>query len=227
MKLRIYNDDTLEQLGVVDYQEARKREISILRELWFHRALSSVLFIAAMSFFITSVHNANNYAEMRDECTDLSETMITMERNSSLIKLAGEYLLCGQTPLESDSVVYAFIKDECKAAFPDIVFAQFVIESGKGVSSLAQRTNNCFGMKKVSRGKPTTQIGVTESGFGIYRNWQSSVIDRVLWDVRVCGGKPLTRDEYVSKISRIYASDPSYISKLEGIISDYGLTVSE
>ena len=104
----------------------------------------------------------------------------------------------------------------CGIRFPDIVYAQAVLETGGFKSTIFLESFNCFGMK-VARSRPTTALS-TSRGHAMYDSWMMSTIDYALFqsaflrDIR-------TSEDYLDYLSRNYAEDPSYVSKLRKIIS--------
>ena len=69
-------------------------------------------------------------------------------------------------------------------------------------------------MKECSR-RQTTQTSV-KNGYGVYNNWQLSVLDRILWDAFTFEEQP-TEDEYL-KTLKSYVQDSSYITKIKSMI---------
>jgi len=104
----------------------------------------------------------------------------------------------------------------CGIRFSDIVYAQAVLETGGFKSTIFLESFNCFGMK-VARSRPTTALS-TSRGHALYDSWMMSTIDYALFqsaflrDIR-------TSEDYLDYLSRNYAEDPSYVSKLRKIIS--------
>lgn len=96
--------------------------------------------------------------------------------------------------------------------FPDIVFAQAVLETGHFRSDIFREGNNLFGMK-VARSRPTTAIG-EYSGHAMYDDWVSSVIDYALYQSAYLR-KLKTEDQYYEYLSQHYAEDPEYVNKLK------------
>lgn len=145
------------------------------------------------------------------------EQLLFKEQEQNLYTFIGEYsFLKNEKIPTNDSVVYEFIKD-VGFWYPDIVMAQYVIESNHGKSMLSQEYNNCFGMKYVgSNGRRNTQLPDVKGygDYGVYANWQLSVVDRKLWgSVRFDASKP-TKDYYLNILGKIYAEDPKYIDKI-------------
>lgn len=94
---------------------------------------------------------------------------------------------------------------------PEVVYRQYVIESGWGTSNLAVTHNNLFGMK-YPQNRPTTAYGKTSNGFAKYRSIRDSIIDYALWQSFYANN--LSETEYLSYLSKVYAEDPKYIWKL-------------
>lgn len=95
--------------------------------------------------------------------------------------------------------------------FPDIVFAQAMLETGHFKSRIFVEANNLFGMK-LARSRPTTAIG-EYSGHAMYEDWVSSVMDYALYQSAYLR-KLKTRDQYYEYLSQNYAEDPDYVTKL-------------
>lgn len=145
------------------------------------------------------------------------EQLLFKEQEHNLYTFIGEYsFLKNEKIPTNDSVVYEFIK-ATGCWYPDIVMAQYVIESNHGKSMLSQEYNNCFGMKYVgNKGRKNTQLPDVKGygDYGVYINWQLSVVDRQLWDHRVFEASKPTKDYYLNIIGKIYAEDPNYIDKI-------------
>lgn len=109
---------------------------------------------------------------------------------------------------------------ESSILFPDIAFAQAVLESAHFKSSLFIRANNLFGMQLPTR-RPTTAIGST-NGYSKYSTWNNSVLDYKLWQDFLFKRKgEMTRKEYLSYIKKWYATDPNYVNKINNSINKY------
>ena len=104
--------------------------------------------------------------------------------------------------------------------FPDIVFAQAVLESGHFKSQLFINQNNLFGMKAPKKGE-TTAINKGKKEYALYNDWDSSIEDYQLWQEFTLKNKGnLTRSQYFALLSRVYASDKKYVSSLKRVIID-------
>jgi flagellum-specific peptidoglycan hydrolase FlgJ len=105
--------------------------------------------------------------------------------------------------------------------FPDIVFAQAMIESGELTSNLFKTANNMFGMKHPSIRK-TTAKGKTKGGFSKYEDWSFGVYDYFLWqEYMLRNRKNITRNQYLELLGRVYAKDPYYVNKVKRKVLEY------
>lgn len=120
----------------------------------------------------------------------------------------------------SDSAVSKLLID-VNAWYPDIKMAQIQAESNFGTSHLAKNANNICGMR-VTQSRETTQIKVQNyNGYGLYNNWESCVIDMVLWDYKTFKGHKPTRDKYISTLTMIYAESDNYGAKMDAYSNKY------
>ena len=105
--------------------------------------------------------------------------------------------------------------------FPDVVFAQAVLESGNFTSRLFQSANNLFGMKIPTK-RESSAIGQTKSGYSKYDDWNFSVYDYFLWQDYMLRNKgDLTKNQYLALLGRVYASDKRYVSSLKRVIGEH------
>jgi hypothetical protein len=98
--------------------------------------------------------------------------------------------------------------------FPEIVYRQALLESGRFTSNIYTEANNLFGMK-VAKQRPTTAIGEF-MGHARYKSWMSSVQDYALFQsayMRDCK----TEEDYYKKLGRTYAEDNKYVTLLKNI----------
>lgn len=126
----------------------------------------------------------------------------------------------GKASLEKDiiynkTILYDYV-DKLDVWFPEIIKAQITLESNDGNSYLAKNANNLFGMKKVYL-RETTQESKDFKGYGVYKNYKLSILDRILWDYTIFKEKP-NKEEYLETLAVIYAEDENYIKKLTNII---------
>lgn len=120
------------------------------------------------------------------------------------------------TPCNKDTV-WGLIK-EINPWYPEYIMAQCIQESGCGKNQLAGY--NMFGMT-LSTGRETTAYNVGSGDkYSKYKNWELSVMDRILWEINIFGHKKPSRDAYVSRLKK-YAQDTNYVSKIENIARGY------
>jgi uncharacterized FlgJ-related protein len=84
--------------------------------------------------------------------------------------------------------------------FPEIVFAQAVLETGHFNSELFHTANNLFGMK-VPKKRKTLSISEEKRGFAVFEDWTFSVKDYLL--------------------DKIYAKNKNYSKSLLKIIGNF------
>ena len=101
--------------------------------------------------------------------------------------------------------------------FPDIVYAQSILETGRFSSKIFLENNNLFGMKQ-ARVRSTTALK-TQYGHAYYNNWKSSVYDYALWYNKYMS-RIKNKEEYFMFLSQYYAEDPNYVNKLKQIIDE-------
>ena len=179
------------------------------------------IFIALLIISIVlNVFNITKYNKLKTEYEytfSEYEQLLIKEHEQNLYTFIGEYsFLKNEKIPTNDSVVYEFIKTT-GCWYPDIVMAQYVIESNHGKSMLSQEYNNCFGMKYVgNKGRRNTQLPDVKGygDYGVYINWQLSVVDRQLWDHRVFEASKPTKDYYLNILGKIYAEDINYVDKI-------------
>ena len=94
--------------------------------------------------------------------------------------------------------------------FPEIVYAQTVLETGNFKSNICLNNNNVFGMK-LSSTRPTTAI-CERNGYAYYNTWQESVIDYAFYQAYYFDSVK-TVGEYLDKLGN-YAEDSLYIKKI-------------
>ena len=105
--------------------------------------------------------------------------------------------------------------------YPDIVFAQALLESGDFTSKLFKSANNLFGMK-VPNKRESARIGATKSGYSKYKDWNFSVYDYSLWQDYMLKNKgDLTKKQYYALLGKVYASDKRYVSSLKRVIGEH------
>ena len=105
--------------------------------------------------------------------------------------------------------------------FPDVVFAQAVLETGHFTSKLFRDSNNLFGMKVPSK-RETLSVGKIKGGYAVFENWEKSVNDYLLWQDYILRNKNInSQKEYLKLIDRIYAENEKYVLLLHRIMSKH------
>ena len=103
--------------------------------------------------------------------------------------------------------------------FPDVVFAQAIIESGNFKSDICRNNYNLFGMRK-PKSRKTTAVGVRR-GYAVYEDYGFSVSDYGLYQDRVLSKKKYTKSQYISYLGKKYARNPKYVSEIKKTMVKY------
>lgn len=104
--------------------------------------------------------------------------------------------------------------------YPHIVYAQSLVETGGFKSAIFKDNHNLFGMKQARVRCNIAQD--TKRGHAYYNHWTESVIDYALYQTSYMY-KIKSEDQYFAHLSRSYAEDPNYVSKLKAIIASNNL----
>jgi hypothetical protein len=111
--------------------------------------------------------------------------------------------------------LHQYLKD-LNIKFPEIVYAQACLETGKFTSEVFKNNRNLFGMKE-AKVRPTTNCG-TDLGHAVYFTWRESVMDYALYQAAFLSDIR-TEEEYYNYLSQFYAEDPSYVVKVKAIVA--------
>lgn len=112
-----------------------------------------------------------------------------------------------------------FLK-EINIKYPHIVYAQALVESSHFSSDIFKHNHNLFGMK-MPRVRCTLAKG-TKRNHAYFDHWTESVIDYALYQSAYMRNIK-SEEDYFAHLSRTYAEDPKYVSKLKSIISNNNL----
>lgn len=157
-----------------------------------------------------------------DKLNMIIDSIEVDSKTNILLMKAGEYHITAhreKSKITKDSV--ASLLTELGAWYPDIIMAQIETESAYGESNVAINANNIIGMKKTGKRK-TTQIKNQEyNGYGKYNNWESCVIDRVMWDYEFFGNKKPSRERYIEFINQFYAESCQYGTRIDRYSKSY------
>lgn len=108
-----------------------------------------------------------------------------------------------------------YLKD-LNIKFPEVVYAQAVIESGNFTSKKFIEDNNLFGMRK-AKSRCTLAFGT--GTYAKFKTWRESVIDYALYQTAFAK-KYRTRAEYVNHLARNYATSGNYSEHLLHVIEE-------
>jgi hypothetical protein len=109
-----------------------------------------------------------------------------------------------------------FIRELLNIKFPEVVYAQAVIESGNFTSKKFREDNNLFGMRK-AKSRCTLAFGT--GTYAKFKTWRESVIDYALYQTAFAK-KCRTRAEYVNHLARNYATGSNYSGHLLQVIEE-------
>ena len=101
--------------------------------------------------------------------------------------------------------------------FPHIVLAQAKLESNNFRSYLFKENNNMFGMKLAS--SRLTIANGEEHGYASYESWSESLMDYALYYSSYLRNVKTER-EYYQFLSKFYAEDVAYVSKIQNLIKN-------
>ncbi len=159
---------------------------------------------------------ANGYIAQFDSLQSCIDSLDFLSKNEILAIKAGEYHMTPHSAsgkITKDSV--ASLLKELQAWYPDIIMAQIQTESGFGTSDVARNANNLLGMKKTNKRKTTQIKNQSYKGYGMYNNWESCVIDRVMWDYACFGNKKPSREAYIAHLNSCYAESNQYGTNMD------------
>lgn len=125
---------------------------------------------------------------------------------------------------ESVSITHKLLYEqitEKNIKYPEVVFAQAVLESGHFKAPIFTTKNNLFGMK-VPKKRETTAVNKGKKGYAKYNTWECSVDDYLLWqDFTLKNKNNLTKNQYLSLLGKIYAEDKDYVLTLKQVMSKH------
>ena len=129
--------------------------------------------------------------------------------------------------ISKEEIINAAIEQQIRYGVPaSITLAQAQLESGMGTSSIAQRSNNLFGMKAYNWTGP--YIGTGTGNYRAYSSAYNSILDHSIF---LCGKRyqplhSLSPTDYVGWSRGLqnlgYAEDRNYASKLQNVIQTNG-----
>lgn len=216
----IYDSETLELVKTVKTNALHKvgKKRGILGNIIHYSILFTII---AIVISLMHQYHQDEIRLYKKAVTDFERSIEMMEQETEIVSMTGHYYMMGHNAEKFNDTAALILLEGCGAWYPDIILAQLQLESHKFQSDVGKNAINGFGMKKISergRHRPTTQIpGKEYYGYGMYSNWQLSVIDRVLWDVWSFKGIQPSRDKYLKRIEDLYAEDVNYIAKIKSL----------
>lgn len=109
--------------------------------------------------------------------------------------------------------------------YPEIAFAQAILETGHFKSQNCKEANNLFGMM-MPNVRETVAIRKNENGFAVYETWMHSVQDYALYQEFMMRNRKMTRSQYINFIDRKYSESRGYAKKLRDIIKRHQYILS-
>lgn len=167
-----------------------------------------------------SIENAA-LVTVEQELNDIEQELKRIQESTKMLEVIGAYSIVNQSRVKPTKKNVSDLVSLCEFWFPDIVLAQYQLESSCGQSKVAKTNNNLFGMRKAFTRKSVRCRTFDKEGYAVYNTWQLSVIDRMLWDEFMFKGKKPSRQKYLEKIKSIYSEDDLYMSKLEKAAAAY------
>ena len=142
-----------------------------------------------------------------------------IEKEPKIEQKSGDIWLCGVCAYEHSEwclkMEVKHLMQLYEIRFPEVVFAQFILETDWGTSRLFLENLNPFGMKQ-ARQRVTASLGACRIGFATFSSLNSAIIDKRIWQTLFFHGS--TMDEYLEFIGRVYAEDEDYIDKIRAIM---------
>ena len=211
-KYYILNKETLYYEYVTDSQKIKSNKIFI------HQLYLLIIFFIFFGAYI-------DFRDMKLVNNELTENNIELQNQldeleiecnyENIVKVkAGEYAMHSHSIKNkiSDTAVVNLLQ-ELNAWYPEIKMAQIQMEFGVGTSDLAHKANNIVGMK-ITQKRETTQLKNKEyNDYGVYNNWESCVIDLVLWDYAMFKGHKPSLEEYINTLNNFYGGYGDYGTK--------------
>lgn len=164
-----------------------------------------VLYILVLTFITYSVHQLRM---SQKACIEGYTTMqVDTLRNREIYTSTDEFT----------QLLFKQYLTEVNVKFPEVVYAQAVLESGNFSSQLFIKHNNPFGMK-IAKQRPTLNTG-SHPIYASYYSWQHSILDYAYFQSRFMKAYD-TRDKYIERLGQIYAEDSNYTIKLKKLMNE-------
>ncbi|NPV12643.1 MAG: glucosaminidase domain-containing protein [Ignavibacteria bacterium] len=146
----------------------------------------------------------------------LNLTILFIIQSKSIIYIESEKQVIVTSRIDfSEEKLIKYI-NKLKIRFPNIVYAQAILETNGFKSKIFNENHNLFGMKMpISR--PTLVVG-TANGHNVYNNWRESVIDYALFQTTYA--KNIQTEEEYLQFLEAYAENTLYVTKVSKILKD-------
>ena len=142
-----------------------------------------------------------------------------MKKILIVLTLLYKNIIHAQPPINYQNLYQEIVKNDIK--FPEVVFAQAVLETGHFTSKLFQQANNLFGMKIPSK-RETLAVGKRKGNYAVFHDWLSSVSDYQIWQQYILKNKNIkTKKEYLALLNRIYAENQNYVQLLHKVMEKH------
>lgn len=132
----------------------------------------------------------------------------------TVLSLFGFIIPSEQKVLNKQNLWQAILKADIK--FPDIVYAQALLETGTFASTNCKVNNNLFGMNVPKKRK--TVAKKSNGRYAKYNHWTQSVLDYKLYQDYLFAKKNYTRSQYLYLLDTKYCESSGYTAKLHKII---------
>ena len=178
--------------------------------------LSFLLFSCIILFSLLFISNNQKHHLEIEKTLSYKDSVLTSIEKSELHYIIGYLYMQTNSVKPNKDTIYNFIKS-CNVWYPEYIMAQASLESGFGNSVLAKNANNLFGMKAINQTgnhRPTTQIaGINYNGYGVYKSWELSIVDRILWELYKFKDIKPAEEDYIKAFNN-YAESETYIQSL-------------
>lgn len=213
--LQVIDNKTLETISSKQFDEEDR-----FLKLQFKIVIIAIFILTAVSISLgIHINGQNKLKAEKERSEQLIAELQDCNMYSHLNIMIGEALRCEDSDFENLDEVYKYIQ-QSEVWYPEIVMAQFILESGSGTSNVCQNANNYFGMKPAKVRERVNLEGKDYNGYASYKNWKLSVLDRRLWELQWFDGEQPKIEKYKKSLTK-YAEDPQYINKLEKIIKEH------
>lgn len=134
----------------------------------------------------------------------------------SILLISNKCMDFKDKPCTKENVYLAIKQSGIK--YPDVVFAQIMLESANLQSKIVKSNNNLLGMKLPNK-RPTTAIG-EKNKYAVYNNWYESVIDYMLYQQNVMNNKNLNKKQYITYLNKKYSKTYDYKKRINKLLKE-------